>query len=267
MKVRSLHLLPFLILVSSGIILFTGCSDDNKSTIEDVDPEIFPTMKTVDVSTLVSDSGYTRYHITTDLWLMFDEAQEPHWTFPEGLYMERYNDKMDVESTFQSDSASYLSQKRIWQFDRDVRMKNTMGDRFATEQLFWDQNAQKVYSDSFIHIERTDRTLEGYGFVSNEEMTEYTILRVSGIFPTPQREERESKETVTDSIDSLSTPEPAYETRRKRREQQVRPSSRMTESSSSSSPKTDSSEGDLIVEPVQKDSTAKIVPLTPRKAT
>ena len=63
-------------------------------------------------------------------------------------------------------------------------MRNVDGDRFLTQQLFWDQNARKVYSDSFIHIERSDRIIEGYGFISNEQMTDYTIRRPSGIFPT-----------------------------------------------------------------------------------
>lgn len=193
-------------LLLSGIGLFFltmtigGCAEEHKSTIGNVDPEVFPTMLTTDVSTLVSDSGYTRYHLTTDLWLVFDAAREPKWRFPTGLFMERYNDNMEVTSTFQSDSAIYLTNKRLWRFDGDVRMRNTDGDRFATEQLFWDQAEQKVYSDSFIHIERVDRILEGYGFISNEQMTEYTILNVSGIFPTPQRKERpDSTEIMTDS--------------------------------------------------------------------
>lgn len=206
-RFKGLRLLPACVAFSVFACVAVSCSDDNKSTIGNVDPEVFPTMSTKDVSTLVSDSGYTRYHLTTDLWLMFDEAKDPHWTFPTGIFMERYNDSMDVEATFRSDSASYLSQKRIWRFDGNVRMRNVDGDRFATEQLFWDQSQQKVYSDSFIHIERTDRILEGYGFVSNEEMTEYTILSVSGIFPTPQKKEHaEPTDSANREPDSVATP-------------------------------------------------------------
>lgn len=184
------------------ILWFTACGDEKKSFVGNVDPEVFPTMRTTDVSTLVSDSGYTRYHLTADLWLMFDEAEDPHWTFPEGLFMERYDDNMEVEATFRSDSAIYFSKIRKWRFDGNVRMRNVEGDRFATEQLFWDQQAQKVYSDSFVHIERIDRIIEGYGFESNEEMTEYTILNVMGIFPTPDKKE---KKTDTDTLATVST--------------------------------------------------------------
>jgi hypothetical protein len=63
-------------------------------------------------------------------------------------------------------------------------MKNVAGDKFLTQQLYWDQTRRKLYSDSFIHIERSDRIIEGYGFESNDALTEYTIRKPSGIFPT-----------------------------------------------------------------------------------
>ena len=209
-------ILPFIVSVIIPMLLIS-CKEEKKSVMDNVDPETFPTMSTTDVSTLVSDSGYIRYHLTTDLWLVYDEAVEPRWTFPTGINMQRYDDTLGVNATFVADSATYLSSKRIWQFDGNVRMKNVNGDSFETQQLFWDQNQKKVYSDSFIHIERIDRILEGYGFNSNEDMTEYTITRVSGIFPTPERrehpdevevdeqEEESRKDSVSAHIDNANT--------------------------------------------------------------
>lgn len=167
------------------VLATTSCGSDNRETIAiSADHETFPTMRTLNVSTMISDSGYTRYHITTPLWLMFEEAHEPHWYFPDGMFIVQFNDSMQESGTFTADTATYFSAKKLWRFDRNVRMRNIDGDRFATQQLFWDQNTRKIYSDSFIHIERADRIIEGYGFVSNENMTTYTIRHPSGIFPT-----------------------------------------------------------------------------------
>lgn len=180
-------MLPPLLAVAIVALVAAACSDDHRDTIAiSADPETFPTMKTINVSTTISDSGYTRYHITTPLWLMFEEAQEPHWNFPDGMFIVKLDDNMKEDGTFTADTATYFSGKRLWRFDRNVRMRNVNGDRFLTQQLFWDQRGRKLYSDSFIHIERTDRVLEGYGFESNEQMTRYTIKRVSGIFPASE---------------------------------------------------------------------------------
>ncbi len=172
-----------------SLTLLLGCTSTATSERNPVDGNITPTMITTNVNSFVSDSGVTRYHLTAPTWLMFDEADEPYWHFPEGLTVERYTDKMATESIVTADTARYMSRKKLWKLTGDVRMRNANGDKFLTRELYWDQNSHKVYSDSFIHIERGTRILEGYGFVSNEQITSYTIRRPSGIIPTDEFEQ------------------------------------------------------------------------------
>ena len=202
----------FFAAASAAAILMAGCREDKRETIAiSADPETFPTMRTVNVSTLISDSGYTRYHITAPLWLMFEEAREPHWVFPDGMYMVKFDNDMKENGTFTADTATYFSQKRIWRFDRNVRYRSVDGDRLLTQQLFWDQNKQKVYSDSFIHLERADRTIEGYGFEADQNMRDYTVHRPSGIFPPSafrkekgaQKEETRKEETQKEEVQEV----------------------------------------------------------------
>lgn len=171
----------------------SACSEKKPSEPAISDPANTPTMVTDNVITLVSDSGYTRYKITADKWEMYEEAENPTWKFPTGLYIEKYTDNMAIEATIRCDSATYYSRRRIWQLDGNVNIKNTLGDKFLTQQLFWDQNMRQVHSDSFIHIERSNRIIEGYGFISNEQMTEYDINFPSGIFPVPERRDQEQQ--------------------------------------------------------------------------
>lgn len=56
-------------------------------------------------------------------------------------------------------------------------------DLFLSERVFWDQRHGRIYSDTFIHIENATHVLEGTGFISNENLTEYRILNPEGIFP------------------------------------------------------------------------------------
>ena len=60
--------------------------------------------------------------------------------------------------------------------------KESKGDKFNTEVLYWNEATQKVYSDKFIRIEQTDRIITGHGFDSNQQMTLYTIRNIEGIF-------------------------------------------------------------------------------------
>lgn len=160
-----------------------ACSGGEDDRAPLPDGNVTPTMITDSVSSFVSDSGITRYHIEAPLWLMFDEADDPYWLFPQGLHLSRFDDNMSVNATIYADTARYFVRRRLWKLDRNVRMRNLDGDKFLTEQMFWNQNSHRVYSDSFIHIERAQRILEGFGFISNEQITAYTIRRPTGIFP------------------------------------------------------------------------------------
>lgn len=173
------------------------------------DGNLTPTMATTDVSTLISDSGYTKYHVTAPLWQMFEDADEPFWRFPEGLELEQYDTELRPQSTVVCDSAVYFSRKRLWRLDGDVVMVNTQADSFLTEQLFWDQTQRKIYSDSFIHIVRSDRTIEGYGFESDQNMLSYIVNRPTAILPAERRpgQRRDSvAASNTTSSDSVTYP-------------------------------------------------------------
>ncbi len=171
----------------AAAIGFCSCGEEDRSYVANiVDGDHTPTMRTLDVNTFISDSGYTRYYITSSLWNMYEDATEPHWTFPDTLYLEQYDRDMNVNATMRCDSATYWSVKRLWRLDGNVVMVNTAGDSFLTQQVFWDQAKREVRSDSFVHIVRSDRIIEGYGFTSNEPMTAYTVNKPTGIFPVSE---------------------------------------------------------------------------------
>lgn len=190
-----------------GAILAGACGNDDRSYVANVgDGESSPTMSTFEVETFISDSGYTRYHISTPIWKMYEEAAEPFWRFPVGLNLQQYDLSMKPDATMDCDSAIYYSRKRLWQLDGHVMMVNTLRDTFLSQQLFWDQAKRLVYTDSFIHIVRSDRIIEGYGFESNENMTAYTINRPTAILPVQRRGVATSAEGDFASADSVAMP-------------------------------------------------------------
>lgn len=189
-----------------ALMLVAGACSDEKTDVvhRATDGDSVPTMMTRDVTTLISDSGITRYRITTPLWLVFDEAKEPVWRFPDGLFMEKFDTDYTTDATIVCDSATYFKNKSLWRLDGNVNILNTRGEKFLTQQLFWSQRDRNVYSDSFIHIERNDRVIEGYGFTSNERMTTYTIHKPSGIFPVSDFKGNATTDSITVIGDSAA---------------------------------------------------------------
>ena len=160
------------------LFFYTACGGKDPETIDiQFDPETTPSMVTDSVTTLISDSGITRYKLVADNWQVFDKAEEPFWYFPEGIYLERFDSLFQVEAKIIADSAWNYTNKRLWRLKGNVDIRNMEGEMFLSDELFWDQKEQKVYSDKYIQIKRGDTELKGYGFESNQEMTEYRIFR------------------------------------------------------------------------------------------
>lgn len=166
------------------IVAFISCKEERKiDVLSGIDLKSTPTMKTENVYTLISDSGITQYRIKSPIWYVYDEIDTPIWRFPKGLFLEKFDKNFKVISSVACDSATYFKRSQLWRLDGNVEMHNDQKDLFLTQQLFWDQRERKVFSDSFIHIERADRIIEGLGFTSNDKLTIYNIHRPTGIFP------------------------------------------------------------------------------------
>ena len=165
------------ITVSVVVMSLFSCRDKNEGLVTFAyDPDSVPTEITHTFSTLISDSGVTRYKLVADMRMVFDKAKEPYWFFPEGLYLEQFTPDFEIEATVEADTAWYYSVKGLWKLKKNVHVENIKGEQFDSEELFWDQKTDKVFSDSYIEIKSGNTELKGYGFESNLSMTDYRIF-------------------------------------------------------------------------------------------
>ena len=192
-----------IVLVAIVVLFFyTACGSTDTETVNiKFDPETTPSMITDSVTTLISDSGITRYKLVADNWQVFDKAKDPYWYFPEGIYLERFDSLFEVEAKILADSAWNYTDKRLWRLKGNVDIRNMQGEMFLSDELFWDQKEQRVYSDKYIQIKRGDTELKGYGFESNQEMTEYRVFRPhDGKIPFKEEVEQDLETVEPDSI-------------------------------------------------------------------
>lgn len=165
-------------IIAVVMLLFVGSCQNKTEDLVDIifNPDIVPTMTTDSVVTLISDSGITRYKLIAKKWQVFDRAKEPYWFFPEGIYLERFDSLFHIEAVIYADTAWNYVNKRLWRLKGNVNAQNMKGEKFLSDELFWDQRKQRIYSDKFIEIQKGETELKGYGFESNQEMTEYRIF-------------------------------------------------------------------------------------------
>lgn len=79
-------------------VLFPACSGGEKNLAEAItERDSLPSMKTLGVTTLISDSGITRYKIITEEWEIYDKKNPPYWAFEKGVYLEKFDSLFHID--------------------------------------------------------------------------------------------------------------------------------------------------------------------------
>lgn len=167
------------------LLFFSNCSSYNKPELTSSisDRRLTPSLHADSITTIVSDSGIIRYRITTPYWSIYDKTDTPYWDFPQGLRFERFDTHYNIDAEIQCEKGIYYSDLELWRLNGNVKAINLNAEEFLTEELYWDQDNERVYSDSAITIIQKGQTIYGIGFQSNQTFTKYSIRQPKGAFP------------------------------------------------------------------------------------
>ena len=62
----------------------------------------------------------------------------------------------------------------------NVILLNSKNEQLNTEKLFWDGNAKTIYTDGFVTIKTENEIIMGYGFVTDESFSSYSLSDITG---------------------------------------------------------------------------------------
>ena len=166
------------------LLFMASCGKENKEVVEvTFDPENTYTLRTTDVSSLISDSGITSYRMNAKEWLVFGKAKEPYSYFPQGVYVEKFDSLFNVEASVKADTAYYWDKKGLYKLIGHVGILSQEGKKLDTSILYFDQKEDQIYTDEYFELEEGDKIITGIGFKSNQNMTKYKIFNSQGTFP------------------------------------------------------------------------------------
>jgi hypothetical protein len=149
----------------------------------EVDAINLPTVHTEDVTSLISDSGVTRYRFITKVWDIYATPDTSYWHFPEGVYIEKFDSLFNTIGSVKADMAYFFENKGLWQLKGHVDIENLQGVKLQTSELFWNQNEpadsyNSIYTDSFARVDNgPDRVFTGYGLRSTQDLSHYVFYK------------------------------------------------------------------------------------------
>lgn len=177
---RPIRYLPVWILAAG--ILASGCENDIERINLLTDETTLPRVKGTNIKVIYSDSAKVKVQILAPAFQQFPDLEDPYMEFPEGIQVYFYDDSLKIESEIRANYAIYHSEQKLWKATGDVvGVRRYNGDALHTEELFWDEAAERIYSDSYTKIQTEDGVFYGKrGFESHQNLSNWQLIGSSG---------------------------------------------------------------------------------------
>ena len=191
--------------VAGSAILLFSCAE--RETPPEGSVETMMTEYSDSLSIIMSRNGRRSYHFTAPQLEGYTLAREPYREFRRGIRITTYKDDSlsTVDAVLTANYAIYYEKRELWEAKGNVVVEKSDGKTLYTQQLFWNAQTDKVYSnvDSKIVQNNGRDVFIGEGFESDEEFKDWRFRRMKG---------RMEVEVKPNESDSTAVAEPAGRT-------------------------------------------------------
>lgn len=139
-----------------------------------------------------TDTGKLQLRFVTPILNRYTTIDEPYYEFPEGVEVYFYDEEQKVKSVITANYSIYYENKQLWEARDSVVARNIeSGERIETEQMYWEQPKQIIYSKVFTKITNEDGVYYGEdGFEAAQDLSRYKLLGSSGTVRVKDEEEQ-----------------------------------------------------------------------------
>jgi len=149
---------------------------------EEVDSSILESYKgpiglAMDIELFHSDSTIIRTQVKAKKQMKFGTGD---LEFPEGIEIFFFDKDGKTSTTMRADKGYYDKTKNIYRGEGDVQVHNLEKDqKLSSEELYWDPNSKKIYTEKFVTIQEKETIFNGTGMESDDRFSEYKLFKVT----------------------------------------------------------------------------------------
>ena len=179
MKSFKLYLLFF---TTAILFIVNGCENDIEKINRLTEESDYPKVTGTNIEVIFSDSAKVKVQILAPEFKQYIDVERPYLEFPKGLEVYFYDDSLKIESKLRADYTIYYNEEKVWHATGNVIAKPlSNGDQLNTEELFWDEESELIYSNTFTRIQNQDGTFYGKnGFESHQSLDNWQLKGSSG---------------------------------------------------------------------------------------
>lgn len=144
-----------------------------------------PIAETRNIVSQFSDSAKLQIKLMAPLQLQYESGDA---IYPDSLFITFYDKDGKVNNTLRANYGKYEKQKDIYFVRGNVVVHNPIKDEtMRTEELFWDKQTRRIYTEKFVTIKTQNDILKGQGLETNQEFYPMRIKKPTGIISVQEQ--------------------------------------------------------------------------------
>ncbi len=166
-------------LIGTALLLLSGCEEKTQpSILSTIDSRTLPQQESWNSTIVVSDSGRITAIILAGYIRVFESDRKTHMS--QGVRVRFFNPHGFQTSVLTSEEGNVDESTNNLEARKNVVVVSSDSSRMTTEQLFWDNQRQLIYTPAYVQITTEEDRLQGQGFESDQSLKNYRIFRVTG---------------------------------------------------------------------------------------
>lgn len=170
-----------------AVLLLAGCEvHESGVTVETLREDDAPVSESWGTTMMITEDGRNRLHMRADYMARY-ETPDSTWMVLTGADEEADRVHVVIFDAEGDTSAVVSSQRIIWherarRFVARGDVKADAGEErnLQSEHLSWSEQTARVSTPGFATIRTATETLSGYGLDADENLTDFTLSRVTG---------------------------------------------------------------------------------------
>jgi LPS export ABC transporter protein LptC len=170
-------------LIVSSIVLFAfACKSDIQKVAAFANEINLPEQSARNLGMAYTDTGKLQMKFFTPVLNHYTNTEKPYYEFPAGIEVNFYDENEKISSTITAKYTILMEDSQLWEARDSVVARNIeTGEKIETEQMFWDQAKQRIYSKVFTKITNEDGIYYGEkGFEATQDLTYYRLIGSTG---------------------------------------------------------------------------------------
>lgn len=174
--------LTFILLFFALFGLFS-CDEDKvipKKNIEGINLETQPDQISYNTEVAFVDSNFTKAILKAERARVYQSRMET--LLDGGVYVQFFKRHSSRKVSYLTADSARIDDrtKNMMAGGHVIVISDSTNTKLETSLLEWDNTTQKLYSTEFVRVTSPMETIQGYGFESDQSLSNYKIFRVSG---------------------------------------------------------------------------------------